>query len=359
LEIKPIYNSLKNAGSTALMYTTDIDYIREAVEQADIVELDWWGYPYLNKIMWEIRDIPMRMIIWAMVSGCYFPYLKPSLVNLPHKFIFSSQYSYENQYWSEQERIQIRENFPTIDASGGFENTKDVPLEPHDGFNIGYLGTLKYIKLNPHFIDFCMGTIPEPNRILEEAKEKGIDHLFEFTGHVPKVSKELSRIDVLGYPLNPYTYVTSENSMLEAMSMGIPPVCLNQGAEKYLIRYNETGCLVNDKKEYKSAIKAMYEYGYYRKRLGYNAQEYVLQNLNSFNTTSKLNNVYHQVLDNRKNTFDVASAIGSTPYDWYQSTIPPCGIAEVLPHLYDDSKSSIKQWQKHFPKDKRLMKEGV
>jgi L-malate glycosyltransferase len=345
-------------------YTNDLDYIMWAVSNADIVHLDWWGYPLLNKIMMDIKDLKMRLVIWSHVSGCYYPYIPVEFATLPHKFVFTSQYSYENSYWKPWDRVLIRNKCPIVNSSGGFANTFEVPLKKHDGFNIGYLGTLKYIKLNPHFIEFCkgakhipdvkflmIGTIPQPNRILIEAKEAGIDHLFEFTGHVPDVSVELARLDVLGYPLNPYSYVTSENSMLEAMSMGIPPVCLNQGAEKYLVRDNITGYLVKNVMEYEMIMEYLYKNPDTKKRVGNRARTYVLENLNIANTIRKMDIIYDDVMAETPRTFDFASAIGSTPYKWYQSSIPPCGIDEVLPHLYDDSKSSILQWYKHFPND--------
>jgi L-malate glycosyltransferase len=352
-------------------YTTDISYIRDAVSDADIVHMDWWHYPYLCQVMHDISDLDMRLVVWSHISGCYFPYITPAFVNLPTEFIFTSHYSKENPFWKHREFVNMR-NTLVVNSSGGFANTKDVPLIPHEGFNVGYLGTIKYIKLNPHFVDFCagiadipgikfimIGTIPEPNRILIEAKERGMDHLFEFVGHVPNVSTELARIDVLGYPLNPYSYVTSENALLEAMSMGIPPVCLNQGAEKHLVRNRDTGFLVESKCEYATVIGSLFQDKMLRKRIGVSARNYVLTNLNVTNTVEKLNGAYDWLMVWGKRKYDFDAAIGDTPYKWYQSGIPPCGIDEVLPHLYDDSKSSILQWHKQFPDDKDITEDAA
>jgi glycosyltransferase involved in cell wall biosynthesis len=341
-------------------YITDPGYIATTVAESDIVQYDWWHYPLLAKVMWDVRDIKMRMIIWSHVSGCYFPYLHPNFVTLPHKFVFTSLYSKDNSYWSLNDMAKM--STQVINSSGGFPNTENVPLEKHNGFNVGYLGTIKFIKLNPRFVDFCeecsciphikfimIGTVPEPNRILQQAKERGIDDLFEFKGHVPEVSTELAKLDVMGYILNPYSYVTSENAMLEGMSMGIPPICLYQGAEKYLVKNGKTGILVHDKTGYRVALETLYKDTKYRKELGQNAREYVLSNLNISNTVSKLDEVYTSVMRNPKRKFDIGASIGTSPYQWYHSGIPPVGINAVLPHLYDDSKSSVLQWQKYFP----------
>ena len=74
-----------------------------------------------------------------------------------------------------------------INSSGGFKNTQNVPLVKHDGFNIGYVGTLGYVKLYPEFMDYCeavsdipdvkfimIGRIPEPNLVLRDAKERAL-----------------------------------------------------------------------------------------------------------------------------------------------------------------------------------------
>jgi glycosyltransferase involved in cell wall biosynthesis len=254
-----------------------------------------------------------------------------------------------------------------INSSGGFANTRDIQLKKHDGFNIGYVGTLGYVKLNPQFMDYCesvstipdvkfvmIGRIPEPNLVLRDAKERGIDDLFEFKGWVQDLPAELANLDVLGYLLNPYHFGTTENALLEAMSMGIPAVVLNQCAEKYLVDQNQTGYKVKNKMEYETIIKYLYENPSTRYRIGQNGRNHVLQTLELSNTVHRLNHAYDIVRRQEKRRLGFDKVFGKTPHDWYQAGLPPGGLEEISKYLVDSTKGSAKQWLKYYPNDEKL-----
>ena|GEM_PF-6904330 len=103
---------------------------------------------------------------------------------------------------------------------------------PHDGFNVGYVGTVDFGKLNNDFINLCSQVnIPEVNFIVasgdsqqhlrDEAVNTGILEKFAFLGqvdrsHIPDI---LSKIDVFGYPLQPLHFGTCEQVLGEATNM--------------------------------------------------------------------------------------------------------------------------------------------
>jgi glycosyltransferase involved in cell wall biosynthesis len=339
-----------------------VGLIIELIGEADLVEFDFWGHPLLAGVMHDVQNIPMRSVVWAHTAGCYYPFIKEDFVTMPHHFIFSSEYSRDNPYYQAKMFYSS-----VINSSGGFASTRDVPLQKHDGFNIGYVGTLGYVKLNPQFMDYCesvstipgvkfimIGRIPEPNLVLRDAKERGIDHLFEFKGWVPNLPAELSKLDVLGYLLNPYHFGTTENAMLEAMSMGIPAVVLDQSAEKYLVDNNRTGYKVKSKMEYETAIKFLYENPAARYRIGDNGRNHVLQTLELSNTIHRLNTVYDMVARKDKRRIGFDKVFGKTPYDWYRSGLPPGGLDRIATHLSEPTKGSGKQWAKYYPNDEKL-----
>lgn len=344
-----------------ITFAPDLDYIFWAIKCSDIVQVDWWGHPLMAKLLHDIRDQKMRLVVWSHTAGCYYPYLKPDFVTFPNHFIFSSQYSKDNMHWNLKD-IARMENTSVINSSGGFRDTKDVPLLPHEGFNVGYVGTLAYVKMLPEFVDYCkaiadipgikfimIGRIPEPNRVLEDAEREGIADKFVFKGYVSDLPAELAQLDVLGYLLNPNHFGTTENAMLEAMSMGIPPVCMSQCAEMYLVKDKLTGFLVRNKSEYTAAINSMYLNPRHRKAMGLRARHYVLDNLELEHTVKKLNEVYDKVMRNERRTFNIDTIYGKTPKEWYESGLPPRGIAKLSNHLADSTKGSIKQWQKYYP----------
>jgi L-malate glycosyltransferase len=156
--------------------------------------------------------------------------------------------------------------------------------------------------------------------------------------------------------LNPNHFGTTENALLEAMSMGIPPVCIDQCAEKYLIKNGDTGFLVKNKEEYTTIIGSLFQDKSLRKRIGESARLHVLTDLNLSYTIYKLNKVYSAAMCYQKKTFPFDKVFGSTPYDWYRAGQPPasCKSEVVSQYLLDNTKGSVAQWQKYYPDDERL-----
>lgn len=350
---------------TRLTIAPSIQSLRDLISTASIVQWDWWGHPLLAKMMYESGDIPVRSVIWSHTAGCHYPYLRPDLVSLPQRFIFSSHYSKENPYWTVHDRSQMKYT-SVVNSSGGFENTKDVPLQDHSGFNVGYIGTLGYMKLLPQFVEYCkeisdipgikfiiIGRIQNPNQVLIDAEKSGIADKFVFKGYVNDLPAELAKLDVVGYLLNPRHHGTTENALLEAMSMSIPQVCINQCAEKYLITNGVTGYLVNNKHEYAVMIGSLYQDMLLRRKIGIAARDYVTTALSLKSTMLKLHRVYDQVMQLEKTPMDFARIFGNTPYDWYMNGCPP-GDDEFSKYLTDSTKGSVAQWAKYFPEDKML-----
>lgn len=351
-----------NLDELSLTVAPSTGHIIELALEADIVQFDWWNHPLLAGTMHDLQIIPMRSVVWSHTAGCYYPFIKSDFVTMPDHFIYSSEYSYENPYYKTR-------MFDTtvINSSGGFASTRDIPLKDHDGFNIGYVGTLGYVKLNPQFMDYCdsvsslpgvkfimIGRIPEPNLILQDAKERGIDNLFEFKGWVQDLPAELAQLDVLGYLLNPYHFGTTENAMLEAMSMGIPPVVMNQCAEKHLVDQSQTGYKIKNVIEYWTAINYLYNNPTMRKEIGQSTRNFVLSHFEIENTTYKLNTVYDLVMRKEKRRMHFDDVFGKTPYNWYQAGLPPEGLDKISRNLVDSTKGSAAQWAKYYPADRNL-----
>jgi hypothetical protein len=133
------------------------------------------------------------------------------------------------------------------------------------------------------------------------------------------------------------------------MSMGIPPICINQCAEKYLITDNYNGILVKDKDEYRLMMTQMYRYPFMRGSLGQTARNHVLSSLNIGNTLSKLNAVYTSVMKGKPRRMDVGRVFGHTPYEWYKAGLTPGDTTEFTRNLTDATKGSIAQWKKYYP----------
>ena len=311
-----------------VIITADNDLISREIEKADIVQLEWWHHPKMAEFLYNFPQIPLHLIIWCHISGCNYPVVPYDFVKLPHRFIFTSLYSLENPLWN-AEYNEIGKISSVVNSSGGFEHIDPTSTIEHDGFNIGYVGTLSYNKLHPDFIDYCaeikirnsrfimVGDNQNIEIIKREAKKRKIWDRFEFVGYSNNVVKELSRFDVFSYPLNPQHYGTTENALLEAMAAGLPVIVLNQCAEKYLVEHMNTGLLANNKEEFSQYIQYLFEKPHERIRLGKNAREFVMREFSIEKTVEKLQHEYNLISSMPKSTINFKKVFGDRPYRWF------------------------------------------
>lgn len=380
--------SLCKENGVVVQVTDNLEEIAQMMSEADIVQLEWWHHPKFAQFLARFPHVPARVVAWSHISGCNYPFLPPAFFKSVDKFIFTSAYSYENPYWQENEREDARRQCVMINSSGGFEHIINK-REAHDGFNIGYIGTQSFSKLHPDFVEYCQGVadIPDSKFIMvgdkdnqaavrENVKQAGLSSQFEYIDYVNNVSREFSRFDVFGYILNPEHYGTTENVLLEAMAAGLPVVCLNQCAEKFLVRHNDTGLLVNNVAEYVSAMRYLYNNSEERKRLGYNAREFVLKHFGVEKTVGLLEEVYERLMHMEKQGHDFKMVFGNTPTEWFLNglsdnlkqefiqVLEGNNFSNEIPHAYfgcpnilrETNKSSIQHFLRYYPEQKDLVK---
>lgn len=365
--------------------------IENKIKEADIVQIEWWHHPLMCKLLYDFPEIPVRLVIWSHISGCSYPFIKKEFLMNCSEFLFTSPYSLENPYLKDKDVQEfMKENTDVVYSSGGFNNIKGKTTLNNNDFNIGYVGTLNYCKLNPEFVKYCyeidipnskfimVGDASTKNEILNEAQRKNIHEKFEFIGYTDNVQNQLNRFNVFGYPLNKEHYGTTENALLEAMAAGVPPIVLNQCTEKYLVKNMETGIVVNNEKEYGNAIRYLYENVDERIRIGNNARKHVLEKFSLKNTIMNLNKNYERVIKTEKKNFSFKTILGSTPSEWFLSCLDDdkqifeksiqilkCdSYEEILKSrqqiqncrqiLKEKNKSSVYQFQRYFPNDEFL-----
>jgi len=199
-------------------------------------------------------------------------------------FMFTTEISYGVKEILRLDR-ERRKKLGVIWSTGGVDDMLDVEPREHDGFNVGYIGTVDYCKLHPGFLEMStLVDVPDVNFIVigcgdneeiqKEAIAKGWTDSFQFLGFVDNIKEYLSVFDVFGYPLNPLHYGTCDQVLAEVMTCGIVPVVLNNEMEKSIVEDGVTGLVVKDKKGYADAIKKLHDNPELRKRLSENARKY-------------------------------------------------------------------------------------
>jgi L-malate glycosyltransferase len=260
--------------------------ILNEIAKSDIVLIHWWNHPLLADFL--VREIlpPSRMVIWCHISGHQAPNnLTSKLLKYPDMFVFASPQSYEIKEVMDLSS-EYQKRLRNIWSTGGVDRIKSVDLKKHDKFNIGYVGTVDYVKMHPDFLDMSEEAhIPDvhftivggPNKLQmeQEVKKRKIADKFTFTGFLTEeeVLECLSAFDVFGYPLAPHHYGSCDQVLQEAMAMGVPPVVLDNPMEKYIVEDGITGIVAKNKKEYTRALEELRKDDKLRNTLSQKAKE--------------------------------------------------------------------------------------
>ncbi len=341
--------------------------VNNILVNADIVQVDWWHHPLMSQFMMKyLGKISCRLLVWSHVSGCSYPNIPYEFVSFPDAFVFTTPYSYENTFWTDQQREQII-NKSDVVVSSGLDFHEIIEKKIHTGFNVGYIGFLSYNKTNPKFVQYCesasditnikfdvVGDLSYGEQLIKDVNNsKLIRDKLLFSGYSLNVLENLSEFDVFGYPLNPNHYGTAENVLLEAMGAGVVPIVLNQCTEKYLVQNMQTGLVVNSISEYGDALRWLYQNPILRGKLGNNASNYVIKEYYIKSTIKKLNVVYERVLKVDKKIHNPNPFLGATAYDWFSS----CYVGDenhITGNAFAETKGSAKHYFKYFKEDKKL-----
>ena len=259
--------------------------ICELITESDIVVVHWYDHPMLIELF--SRSLPAcRLIFW-----CHKNYLVPQReLDYPDLFIDTSPIQGHGQYiWS----------------TGNMDRFLAIQPEPHEGFNVGYIGTVDYKKMHKNFLLMCAKIaqlIPNVHfTVIGDNNIGGVNSdLFTFTGKVDDVASYLAEMDVFGYPLRLDHLGTCEQVLGEAMTAGIVPVTMNNPAERKIVQHHFNGFIAKTKKEYTDWIKFLYRNPTWRKWMSDNAQT-TAKELYSIDTMiAKWKEVFEEIMEKPK-----------------------------------------------------------
>jgi glycosyltransferase involved in cell wall biosynthesis len=251
-------------------------------------------------------------------------------------------------------------------------------LLKNDRVKIGYVGTLTRSKLHPMFPYICRAVLEKiPNAefyllgdkedgawIGEQTKAVGIDSRVHLVGFSSNVNEWLDDFDIFGYPLNPYHFATTENSILEAMAAGLPVVLLDQATEKYIITSDYDGMLADGTEEYVRCMERLSMDKALRKRLGTHARESVYRKFPFENNLANFQNQIMEIGSLPKKQVVFKDVLGACPYEWFISAVNASdrkiidsqNYEALEPIFKEKSKSSVRHFADTYPEDVRLVR---
>lgn len=277
------------------------------IEQADIVHVNWWNSPEMNLFL-KSKLPAMRLAAWFHVAGDKAPQVvSQDLVDFVDYALACSPYTFQTKAISDLPLPMQSAKAGMVLGATDFARFEGFQAKQHSGFNVGYVGTVHYLKMNPRFaqmsakinipnVKFIVCGDGDLNRVKQDAQATGVFDRFDFRGQVADIKSVFENMDVYGYPLCEDTYAAAELNIQEAMYCGIPVVAFPYGGLGLLIKHNQTGILVNSESEYAQAIEYLYHNPSERMRLGQNARQYAIENFGAENAAKVLNPIYQQML---------------------------------------------------------------
>jgi L-malate glycosyltransferase len=360
---------------------TDLD---RYLQLFDIVQIEFWNHPLIFKFLIQHNLNKCHLIIYVHTSGIYAPNIIPPLLFELGAVVVLSTPASKSMY---QKYIDDKKAV-FIHGLGGCDITSSLTRKQHDGFKIAYIGTASYGKLHHDFVDSCMKIIEKiPNveflfasnddnlHLQREIKIRGIENHFKFYLKLSDVREILRLADIFGYPLTEEHFGTGEQSLLEAMGAGIPPVVMNNPAELSLIQDGKTGFVAKSISEYVNLVKFCHQNQDFLNLISQQTKKYALKNFSSSNTIEKFNSLYKQLVKNSKVNHSFKTLISHFPcqsigwnlYKMCLGNIPEINGFEASETmdakmyfkykimcsdvLYSENKGGLKAYKQKFPDD--------
>lgn len=320
------------ASNIKVHYLEEKDDFEIYLTEFDLIVVNWWNHPSVVKLLMNFPKIPVRIIIWSHVNGCSYPFIPFSFINATNKFLFTCYYSYDNKLWNKNDKYLIDKKTEVVFGFGNF-NPKEILYKNNykvdNNIRIGYVGTLNYSKLNKEFVKYCEKVIELiknvefilygdiESDVMRDIKNSIYSNKFICKGYCTNIQEELLNLDIFGYPLNPNNYATTENSILEAMAVGLPIVTLNQNTEKYIIDNGDSGILAEDMEDYSAKLVLLCMDSKFREFLGKGARKKVIEKFNFEYNLEKYINICVSLLNEPKIQVSFNNLIGQNAIDYF------------------------------------------
>jgi glycosyltransferase involved in cell wall biosynthesis len=250
--------------------------IRSLALQSDIVQLEYWGHPLLNEYAPFALVPGVKTVCWCHVSGLFPPALPTFLA--ADRLVLTSDISLPAVPRG------VRDRSCVIGSGFGFAGM-EWHAPPRRKPAIAYLGTVDFKKLHRGLFDAVdafdedMAPVSAPVSLWGHisadvaACAAAMRHpeRVALRGHTLDPVSALAEADIFFYPLRHDHYGTGENALVEAMSMGLVPVVLDNPAETKIVTHGESGFVAHTIDECVSYLRRLVREPSLREAMGASA----------------------------------------------------------------------------------------
>jgi glycosyltransferase involved in cell wall biosynthesis len=325
------YANLIETGGASVIVARNLDHVAALAAEADIVQFEFWNHPRLFECLARSAFPALRSVFWAHISGLSRPVIQPGLIKESGRFVFTTRASLSIPSLAilpaiEQKKIAV------INSGFGFVNgPRPAPAHGRKPI-IAYLGTVDFVKMDPGFFDAIdrldggdiqvsvWGDVDPSGVVAARARAMRHPERIRFGGQTSEPAAALSCADIFFYPLQPDHYGTAENALVEAMSLGLIPVVLNNPAEKAIVRHGETGFVAQSIEECVELLQLLLSSPDLRERISGNAIHDVTENRTAASSAQKFLDLWHGLLEEPPRLADFRGVVGNSPADWFLAT---------------------------------------
>ncbi len=313
------------AASSARVMVGGLEQAAQMARDADIVQFEFWNHPRLYECLARCDFPVMRSVLWSHVSGLFRPLIAPALLQAAGRFVFTTEASLTAPGVAPSDKIAV------ISSGFGFAN---APLRkgakmPH----IAYLGTVDFVKMHPGFFD-AIDALPDDTirlpiwgaanaDVVRYAQTMRHPGRFDFRGQTADPAAALAEADIFFYPLQPDHYGTAENALIEAMSLGLVPVVMNNPAEMALVKDGITGLVAHSVEQCTAHLQMLLASPERRATMAQAAMKDVAQTRTPDISARQFIELWQSLRLEPARRCDFRAAIGDTPADWFRTTQGP------------------------------------
>lgn len=378
-ELSPAAVLLLRREGVELTVRPAFDELDDVVRDADLVLVHFWNCPSMFEFL--VHPLPAtRLVAWIRMQGLDAPQVVPdALVDHVDDLLLTTPVTQASP--ALRRRLQPE---PPMVAPGIADMDRLEGWQPvdHEGFVIGYVGTVNAGKLHPRFVELCAAVdVPDARFVVygagggedalrAEAATRGLGDRFEVKGHTEDLAAALGEMDVFGYPLRPDTYASSEKAIQEAMWVGIPPVVFPFGGVRELVRSGVDGLVADDDAQYVQHLEQLAADPALRSRLGAEARRRARDVFDPSMLTARLDDFFGRALAAPRRAREWADW-GDEPAGWFARALGDAGapflhdLAEhpsidarraiaALPFLVLRGEGGLAHWRNHFGDDAML-----
>lgn len=306
------------------------DHVAELAGAADIVQFEFWNHPRLFACLARTAFPAMRCVFWSHISGLAKPVIQPALLEEAGRFVFTTEASLSLPFLTKRPKASHR-SVTVINSGFGFA---EVPRRSLQGGTprIAYLGTVDFVKMHPGFFD-AIDRLDGPNihvsvwdslhrasGVPERAAMMRHPERIHFGGHASDPAVALSDAEIFFYPLQPNHYGTAENALIEAMSLGLVSVVMNNPAELAIVRHGDTGLVARSVQECTALLQMLLASPEQRRTISANAIRYVAETRTPARSAQDFMALWQGLLGEPKKASDFPGAIGENPANWFLAT---------------------------------------